>query len=61
MWRWSGQTASSVSGRPAHIGHELLLRVAAEFPEFSLKVMKNLSGKLDRSVAQLKEVKHLFD
>ena len=43
------------------IGRELFLRVAAEFPEFSLKVMKNLSGKLDRSVAQLKEVKHLFD
>ena len=43
------------------IERELFLRVAAEFPEFSLKVMKNLSGKLDRSVAQLKEVKHLFD
>ncbi|MDP9137394.1 MAG: cyclic nucleotide-binding domain-containing protein, partial [Pseudomonadota bacterium] len=34
------------------IDRELFLRVAAEFPEFSLKVMKNLSSKLDRSVAQ---------
>ncbi len=33
------------------IERDLFLRVAAEFPEFSLQVMKNLSGKLGRSMA----------
>jgi CRP-like cAMP-binding protein len=43
------------------IDRDLFLRVAAEFPEFSLKVMNNLSGKLDRTVGRYNEVKHLFD
>jgi CRP-like cAMP-binding protein len=53
------RTASALAAQ--RIERDLFLRVATEFPEFSLRVMKNLSGKLGRSVAQLTEVKHLFE
>jgi CRP-like cAMP-binding protein len=43
------------------IERQLFLRVAAEFPEFSLKAMRNLSQKLDRSMAQFRDVKRRFE
>jgi CRP-like cAMP-binding protein len=43
------------------IERDLFLRIAAEFPEFGLRVAKNLSGKLGQSISALKAVRPLFD
>ncbi len=57
-----GITVKAVSMLAAQrIERELFLRVAAEFPEFSLQVMENLSSKLGRSMAELGEVRGRFN
>ena len=52
------RTASELAAQ--RIERDLFFRVAAEFPEFSLKVMQNLSGKLGQTVARFREIQHLF-
>jgi CRP-like cAMP-binding protein len=42
------------------IERDLILRLAAEFPEFGTSIMRNLALRLGRSVESLKEIAPLF-
>jgi CRP-like cAMP-binding protein len=62
-----GSGAYSISGvardvvSTARITHELFLRVAKEYPEFGLKVLSNLSEKLDATVRDFDSVRVMLN
>lgn len=57
-----GLTVKTTSAFAAQrIERDLFLRVASEFPEFAMQVIRNMNGKLDQSVQALGSVKRLFE
>lgn len=68
-----GETAM-ISGRPyaltaiakqpvdvVRIDRNLLLRVAEEYPEFGMRVFRSLARRLEGSLGDISDAKHLFD
>ena len=52
---------ASTSLRVLRIGHDLFLRVCAEFPEIGTKVLEALAQRLDTSLEDLRQVQAYFD